>query len=139
MSFKVTKLVVGKGKTVGDEKAGRWEREYFELEAELEDESAVELAKGSLEALIDTWLKGETISGSSSEQKQTWDDKKVKWTQAEGSSGPYERSEDVDNLDFKALVKDLAAHKGKLQRNGFFYWLFQSGSIVGRKKRKQTS
>jgi hypothetical protein len=62
MSFKVTKLTVGKGKTVGDEKAGKWEREYFELEAVIEEESALELAKGSLESLLDTWLKGETIT-----------------------------------------------------------------------------
>lgn len=65
-----------------------------------------------------------------------WNPSKIKWEQAEGNAGPYERSEDVNNLDFKALVKDLADHKGKLSRDSLFYWLFQNGTTVGRKKRK---
>jgi hypothetical protein len=134
MSFKVTKLTVGKGKTTGDEKAGKWERQYFELEAIIEEESALELAKGSLESLIDTWLKGETISNQ--EQKPTWNAEKIKWTQAEGSSGPYERSEDVNSTDFKALLKDLENHNGKFTKAGYFYWKFEKSAVVGRKKRK---
>jgi hypothetical protein len=39
----------------------------------------------------------------------------------------------VDSIDFKNLVKDLNAQKGKLYRDGYFYWLWQSGSTVGRK------
>lgn len=62
MSFKVTKLVVGKGRTVGNEKDQTWTRQYYELEAEIQTEHDIELAKGSLEALIDTWLKGELIN-----------------------------------------------------------------------------
>ena len=65
----------------------------------------------------------------------TWDPNKIKWVQAEGTSGPYERSEDVDNLDFKEMMKDLASHNGKFQREGYFYWAFQKASIVGRKKK----
>jgi hypothetical protein len=68
--------------------------------------------------------------------KKTWDPEKIKWTQAEGASGPYERSEDANNLDHKAMLKDLAAHKGKLNREGLFYWTFQNGVTVGRKKKK---
>lgn len=134
MSFKVKKLTVGKGKTVGDEKAGVWERQYFELEAEIEEENALELAKGSLESLLDTWLKGETISG---EKPSTWNAGKIKWVQAQGSSGPYEKSEDVNSLDFKELLKDLSAHKGKLTRDGLFYWQFERGDAVGRKPSKK--
>jgi hypothetical protein len=55
------KITIGKGKTTGDEKAGKWEKQYFELEAELQDEREIELAKGSMETLIDAWLKSETI------------------------------------------------------------------------------
>ena len=65
-----------------------------------------------------------------------YDPSKTKWETMEGPSGPYERSQDVDSRDFKLLVKDLAAHDGKLTKNGFFYWLFKNGSVVGRKKRK---
>jgi hypothetical protein len=67
----------------------------------------------------------------------TWNPDKIKWVQAEGSSGPYERSEDVDNPDFKAMLKDLAEHQGKFQREGYFYWAFQKAAVVGRKKRVQ--
>ena len=133
MAFKVTKLTVGKGKTLADEKAGEWNRQYFEVEALIEDEHQLELAKNSLEALLDMWLRGENISPP--EEKPSWDPEKIKWTQAEGSSGPYEKSDDVNSLDFKAMLKDLAAHKGRLTRDGMFYWVFQNGTTVGRKKR----
>ncbi|MGQ9642196.1 MAG: hypothetical protein ACUVUF_08825, partial [Candidatus Bathycorpusculaceae bacterium] len=52
--------------------------------------------------------------------KPSWNPEAIKWEQAEGSSGPYERSEDVDNPEFKAVLKDLAAHNGRLTRDGFF-------------------
>ncbi len=67
--------------------------------------------------------------------KPKWDPDKIMWEQAEGQSGPYERSEDVNNPEFKALLKDLSAHGGRLTRNGYFYWTFRNGSTVGRKKR----
>lgn len=75
-----------------------------------------------------------------SEQKDvsenpSWNPEKVRWEPAEGHRGPYERSDDVDNPEFKAMLKDLARHKGRLTRNGWFYWTFKNGSTVGRKKR----
>lgn len=66
--------------------------------------------------------------------RETWDPAKVKWTTAEGSKGQYERSEDANNLEFKKMLQDLAAHKGKLSRDGYFYWTFQNGATVGRKR-----
>jgi hypothetical protein len=71
-------------------------------------------------------------------QEQSWDPNKIKWQQAEGSSGPYERSEDINSSDFKAMLRELAESQGKLPRDGYFYWTFQNGATVGRKKRKQT-
>jgi len=68
------------------------------------------------------------------EDKPSWDPSKIKWEEAEGPKGKFERSEDVNNLDFKALVKDLADHKGKLTHENSFYWLFENGVTVGRKK-----
>jgi len=38
--------------------------------------------------------------------------------------------------EFKAMLKDLAAHGDKMNREGYFYWLFKNGATVGRKKRK---
>jgi len=67
------------------------------------------------------------------EDKHTWNPEKIKWSQEKGAKGPFEKSEDVDSIDFKNLIKDLNAQKGKLYRDGYFYWLYQSGSTVGRK------
>jgi hypothetical protein len=67
----------------------------------------------------------------------SWDPSKIKWEKTEGWKGDYERSEDVNSLDFKELLKDLAQHKGKLTRDGWFYWTFKNGSTVGRKLKQK--
>jgi hypothetical protein len=69
------------------------------------------------------------------EAKIGWGPNQIRWEDAQGASGPYQRSEDTNNLDFKAMLKDLQAHGGRLTREGWFYWLFKNGAIVGRKKR----
>lgn len=66
-----------------------------------------------------------------------FDPNKIQWQPAEGHKGAYERSEDVNNPEFKAMLKELAAHGGKMTRNGFFYWVWKNGSTVGRKKRNK--
>lgn len=66
-----------------------------------------------------------------------FDPNKIQWQPAEGHKGSYERSEDVNNPEFKAMLKELAAHGGKMTRNGFFYWVWKNGSTVGRKKRNK--
>ncbi len=70
------------------------------------------------------------------EFEQTWTPENIKWVQADGAAGTYERSDDVNSLDFKAMLKDLATHNGKLTRDGTFYWTFKNGITVGRKNRK---
>ena len=79
---------------------------------------------------------GPAAQSDSSQPLNSWNPDAIKWESRQGSKGPFERSEDVDNPQFKLLLKDLAAHQGKLTRNGLFYWTFQNGSTVGRKKAK---
>lgn len=67
--------------------------------------------------------------------KVGWDPKAIKWEKAEGSKGEYERSEDVNNPEFKAMLQDLASHNGRLTRDGYFYWVFKNGTTIGRKQR----
>jgi hypothetical protein len=136
MSFKVSKIVIGRGKTTTDEKQSEWTRRYYEVEAVIEDEHSLELAKGSIEALLDAWLKGESISPPLPEKPPKYDMAKIPWEQAQGSSGPYEKSSSVDNLDFKALLKDVQAHGGKMSVGDYFVWAFRNGSTLGKKKRK---
>jgi hypothetical protein len=133
MSFKVSKITVGKGRTVSDEKQGTWIRQYYEAEVTISDESQIELAKNSVEALLDMWLRGESLVQP---EKWTYDMSKIRWEQAHGSSGPYERSEDVNSRDFKALLKDVQAHGGKMTIGDYFVWAFKNGATLGRKKRK---
>jgi len=71
------------------------------------------------------------------EDKPKWDPNQIKWVEAEGTHGKYERSEDVDNLNFKELMKDLEGHQGKLSRDDFFYWRFEKSAVIGRKKRSK--
>jgi hypothetical protein len=71
------------------------------------------------------------------EEKPSWDPDKIKWEKAQGFKGEFERSEDVNNPEFKELLKDLAQHNGKLTRNGFFYWTFKNGATVGRKLKQK--
>jgi hypothetical protein len=134
LSFKISKIVIGKGKTTTDEKQSEWVRRYYELEAEVEDEHQIELAKGSMEAILDAWLRSENIT---TQEKPSWNPGKIKWTEEEGFKGKYERSEDVNNLEFKAMLKDLHEHNGRMMRDGYFYWIFSNGSTVGRKKKEK--
>ncbi len=94
------------------------------LEVILDLANALEAAAVNVKQQI-AWITG----------VKEWDPDEIKWENAEGASGPYERSEDVNNLEFKAMLKDLAAHNGRMTRNGLFYWVFENGSTVGRKKR----
>jgi len=64
-----------------------------------------------------------------------WNPDKIKWETARGTKGEYERSRDVDNPEFKIMLKDLEARGGRLTREGYFYWVFTNGDAVGRKKR----
>jgi len=72
---------------------------------------------------------------SATAQEGTWNPNAIKWETKEGAKGPYEKSTDFDNLQHKAMLRDLADHDGKLRREGYFYWVFQDGNTVGRKKK----
>ena len=74
------------------------------------------------------------LGASPSQVKYPWNSEKIVWTDKQGDKGPYQISEDNYNTDFRAMLQDLTAHNGKLQREGHFYWLFPDGTTVGRKK-----
>jgi len=64
-----------------------------------------------------------------------WNPEKIKWEKSQGAKGEFERSQDLNNPEFKAMLKDLASNNGRLTREGYFYWVYKNGSTVGRKKR----
>jgi hypothetical protein len=63
-------------------------------------------------------------------EKPKWDPEKIKWQEGVGVKGPFEWSEDVGIIDFKMMLKDLAAHNGRLTRDGYFYWTYKNGATV---------
>jgi hypothetical protein len=71
------------------------------------------------------------------EQHASYDPEKIIWTDTTGTNGPYQKAiaEGTSQpRDFEALVQDLKSHKGKFQRNGLFYWLFDKTPMaIGRK------
>jgi hypothetical protein len=75
------------------------------------------------------------------EVKSSWSPETIKWSQAQGTKGPYERypaeNEKAESTeDYRNILEDLKTHNGKMTKNGYFYWVFTDGATVGRKKRK---
>lgn len=110
----------------------------FSVVKTLTDEKVLEIIVDFATALESACvnLKRYVVDLKDLKDKPSFDPSKIKWKEAQGARGLYERSEDVNSLEFKAMLKDLVSHSGKMQRNGYFYWTFQNGSTVGRKKRK---
>jgi hypothetical protein len=71
------------------------------------------------------------------EEKPSYDIDKIKWEKAQGAKGEFERSEDVNSQDFKALLKDVQSHGGKMTVGNYFVWAFKNGATLGRKQRKK--
>ncbi|MGD0330879.1 MAG: hypothetical protein ABSB40_10680 [Nitrososphaeria archaeon] len=60
-----------------------------------------------------------------------------KWVQTEGKNGLYEKLEKNDSIEYQNLLKDLENHKGKIVKEGFFYWIFDSDNkTIGRKPKR---
>ena len=104
------------------------------------------------EVTVDTLSTGQSIIYSALEnaglmkdgepmQPVIYDPNKIKWTQAEGAKGKYERypaqgqkAEAIE--DYKAMLQDLKGHNGKMMKGPYFYWLFTDAAAIGRKLRK---
>lgn len=121
--------------------------------ANLEDHlSKLEEKVLKMEVLADSLFQGHSILCSVLEgaglmkngepvQPANWDPSKIKWVQAEGSKGPYQRYPDQDQKaeatdHYKNMLADLKNHDGRMTRDRYFYWVFQDGATVGRKLRK---
>ena len=98
-------------------------KDFYEVLARLRD-----LFNGAAEVL-DSYIQQQTKV-----ILKEYDPEKIKWENKEGKKGPFQQSEDFKNAEFNALRKDLGAHNGKLYHKGFFYWVFQNGQTIGRKK-----
>jgi len=75
----------------------------------------------------------EVIQKESKAVLKEYDVEKIQWVEAEGQHGKYQKTDDANNPEYKALRKDLAEHNGKISHKGFFYWVFQNAVTIGRK------
>jgi hypothetical protein len=76
------------------------------------------------------------VGAAKKKRKFSWNPDAIKWEKTQGSKGEFKKSEDVDNPEFKKMLKDLEEHNDKLTRDGVFYWVFRNGSTVGRKRKE---
>jgi hypothetical protein len=143
MSFKVSKIVVSKGRTVADEKSGRWERQRYDVELEILDERDIQQAKAAGETLIDGWLNDSTVAPPPASTKGSTElpfkAENIPWKPKTGDIGPFELSDSFENPDHQQLLTFLKDHVGNaITSQGFYYWVFNSdGKTIGRKPTKQ--
>jgi len=59
---------------------------------------------------------------------------RIRWLQRHGEKGSFELSDDTGNPDHKKLLSFLVDYAGGcVNSEGFFYWVFPDGKIIGRK------
>lgn len=72
--MQLQRLVVGKGKTSRPSEAEEWTKEYYEIEAVIEDPAELEVAKANLTGLIDGWLSKPKPSTAETREPKNIDD-----------------------------------------------------------------
>jgi len=62
-------------------------------------------------------LMGVAESGGEAKREWSWNPDKINWEKAHGARGEFEKSEDVNNSEFKAMLKDLAEHGSACEKS----------------------
>ena len=83
---------------------------------------------------INDWLETLAPPGTSP-TGLSYDVNKIQGQRTEGPKGIYDKITDDKSLDYQGLLKDLQAHKGRMNVDGAFYWLWDDGKTIGRKPR----
>lgn len=147
-SFKVTRIVVGRGETLGNEEAQQWTRSYYEVEAVIADERDLQQAKAALECLLDGWLHAsEPTQLGKSAQSPTKDLARlpynvdaIPWIDKTNEKGPFQLCDIETNADLVALRAFTLEHAGggistKDNQGVLWYvWVFPDSKTVGRRK-----
>ena len=97
-------------------------------------------AADALREEIDTFLNDKARALSKVINK-SYDLNKIVWEEDKGARGPFEiarEQENSNNVDYKALLEDLRAHKGRMRHEGYFIWLFKDETAIGRKIKQKT-
>ena len=109
------------------------------MEANLNtDHSEVKAALETSNTLLDSIMKylDQKIPSSGEVEPLEWDPNKIVWekTVSRKSGNQYDRSDNMNNPDFRSMREDLERQGGKLTRDNMFYWNFDNSTVVGRTK-----
>jgi len=96
-------------------------------------ESSIVKMRLQLEKLV-----GAVAPAPKGSPKLPFDVSKINWQDRENEKGKFQCSEDYNSLDHKALLAFLNEHVPSkcVQSEGWFYWIYPSGSKIGRKLKK---
>ena len=137
-SYRVRKLVIGKGRTVSHEQNGEWTKEYYELEIEIPDESELTVAKEGTSQLLDGWLgiaKPEELEQKAEVKARIPEERftVLRWQDEKGSKlGSFQAAYKSHNLPekwshaFNVLKANNSLIASPLHEEGyeFRYWIY---------------
>ena len=111
-------VVVGKGKTSRPSDAEEWSKEYYEIEASIENSAELESAKANLCGLIDGWLsphKPATTATPKSNQLNLQELEKLPWKtyKSKEDCKPDEAGWIFTNTQGAETLADLIEKQGK--------------------------
>lgn len=140
MSFRFKKLTIGKGKTTGNKAQNEWARRYYEVEVVIDDENDIEIAKASVEGLIDGWLNGKSGFLEGEFPEKPYD--KLMWTDGQGRRGSYQMVSAKNNGNgnlYRHLVAILKQNNGRFSENKWkhYYWLGSECDAIFRRLKKR--
>lgn len=115
---RVTKLVVGKGKTLRPTEQEEWIKEYYELEIVVDDDHQIDVARANALGLIDGWLTKTVLEHQkipnidlADLEDHPWTTFKTKESAKEGEAGwIFSNTKGAEEL-----VDALKTAKGKLE------------------------
>jgi len=105
-------------------------------------ESAIVNLRMRIEKLVGSKETKAQAEAPQDRTKLPFDVSKITWQDRENEKGKFQVSEDYDSIDHRALLKFLTEHAGgcinskDAEGNTYFYWVYTSGSKIGRKLKK---
>jgi len=112
------RVIVGKGKTSRPGDAEEWSKEYYEIEASIENSTELEATKADLAGLIDGWLsphKQATTSAPKRSQLNQQELEKLPWKtyKSKEDCKPNEAGWIFTNTQGAEALADLIKKQGK--------------------------
>ncbi|MCJ7762032.1 hypothetical protein MUP38_01085 [Candidatus Bathyarchaeota archaeon] len=116
--MQLKRVIVGKGKTSRPGDAEEWSKEYYEIEASIEDSAELESARANLCGLIDGWLsahKQPATSAPKMNQPNSQEFEKLPWKtyKSKEDCKPDEAGWIFTNTQGAEALADLIKKQGK--------------------------